>query len=99
MRIFDNGKAVPLLVERDAFEGVRRIAWKVAGDIKLVSGTEPLVLSEGGKEIRELILFATVGRSNLLEELESRGRIQTKLRKDGLRPSSEAVLRRNRRRN
>ncbi|MDO4307427.1 MAG: glycosyl hydrolase 115 family protein [Eubacteriales bacterium] len=79
MRIFGNGKAVPLFVEKDAFEGVRRIARKVAGDIKLVSGTEPLVLSEGGKEIRELILFATVGRSNLLEELESRGRIQTKV--------------------
>ena len=72
MNLIENGKALPLLVEAEAFEGVRRIAAAVAGDVELVTGVRPEVLSEytGGSAI----LCATLGKSPLAEQLEKEGR-------------------------
>ena len=44
MRLVYENQAVPLLVETDAFEGVKRIAGKVAEDIRKVTGQQPRVL-------------------------------------------------------
>lgn len=47
MRLAYDGQAVPLLVESDAFEGVKRIAGKLAEDICKVTGCKPQILPEG----------------------------------------------------
>ncbi|MDE5891935.1 MAG: hypothetical protein K2H45_03310, partial [Acetatifactor sp.] len=47
MRLVYDGQAVPLLAETGAFEGVKRVAGKVAEDIRKVTGCKPQVLSEG----------------------------------------------------
>lgn len=75
MNLIENGKALPLLVEAEAFEGVRRIAAAVAGDIELVTGVRPEILSEykGGRAI----LCATLGKSPLVEQLAKEGRFST----------------------
>lgn len=74
MRLVYDGQAVPLLVESSAFEGVKRIAGKVAEDIRRVTGHRPPVLHEGEAGDRPLaILCATVGKSALLDGLEREG--------------------------
>ena len=72
MNLIENGKALPLLVEAEAFEGVRRIAAAVAGDVELVTGVRPEVLSEYTGS--SAILCATLGKSPLAEQLEKEGR-------------------------
>lgn len=79
MKIFDGGYCVPFLVEEDAFEGVKRIAGKVAGDMKLVSGIKPEILSRIDDGVRELILFATIGKSRILDLLIENGSIQREM--------------------
>lgn len=75
MRLAYDGQAVPLLVESGAFEGVKRIAGKVAEDICKVTGCKPQVLPKGqlSAEQAGAVLCATVGKSPLLEALEQAG--------------------------
>ena len=75
MRLAYDGQAVPLLVESDAFEGVKRIAGKLAEDICKVTGCKPQILPEGqlSAEQAGAVLCATMGKSPLLEALEQAG--------------------------
>lgn len=75
MRLVYDGQAVPLLVENSAFEGVKRIAGKVAEDIRKVTGCKPQVLPKEQLAAGQprAILCATVGKSPLLEALEQAG--------------------------
>lgn len=83
-KLVSGGMAAPLLVETGAFEGVKRIAEAVAGDVCLVTGVKPEIVDEG--RVRDpgaapqaagdrlgAVFCATVGRSPLLEELEEKG--------------------------
>lgn len=76
IRLTENGKAAPLLVESAGLEGVRRIAAAVAEDICLVTDIRPQIVDESalqGAEAPDVILCLTLGYSPLLEELERRG--------------------------
>ena len=68
---------MPLMVVEDCgYEGVKRIAGKVAEDIGKVLGAAPEAVNEKGLSARSascLILCATLGKSPLLEELANRG--------------------------
>lgn len=90
MRLVKEGRAVPILVEESAFEGVKRIADTVAEDIRLVTGVRPSVLTEeslpgeglsgnsaGSAEAGSAILCVTWGRSALLDRLEESGALNT----------------------
>lgn len=73
-KIVHGSSAVPFVVEKEAFEGVRLIAEKVCKDVQLVSGRRPSV--EEPKKVKKpsgCILAATVGHSPLLELYESEG--------------------------
>ena len=86
MWLWKEGQCVPFFLEQEAYEGVRRIAGKVAEDVRQVSGVLPELLTlEMGKK-RALagknqkcakdggacrVVFATLGRSGFLEELEA----------------------------
>ena len=65
-----------IVVEQDGYEGVRRIAGKIAEDIRNVTGECPPVITEAelkaGRQ-ESVILCVTAGRSGLLEELKDRG--------------------------
>ncbi|MDO5337659.1 MAG: glycosyl hydrolase 115 family protein [Eubacteriales bacterium] len=75
MKIFEHGCCVPLLVEAEAYEGVKRIAAKVAEDLHLVSGGQVRIVEKAEPNQKELVLFATSGRSRILKELDRTGSI------------------------
>ena len=73
---FIKGNLPALVVEEQGYEGVRRIAGKVAEDIRKVFGERPRVLT--ARELLEekpssVILCASLGKSRILEELVREG--------------------------
>lgn len=63
---------VPIVVESCGYEGVRRIAHKVAEDIEKVIGSRPEVIAEDKLCVGQascIILCATLGQSKLLDRL------------------------------
>ena len=66
--------AVPFVVEKEAFEGVRLVAGKVCKDVQSVSGRLPKV--EQPKKVKKLsgcVFAATVGQSPILDLYENEG--------------------------
>lgn len=84
---FTRGDIPPIVVEGCGYEGVRRIAGKVAEDIGRVAGEKPEILAERELSSAEggwIILCATLGKSPLLDELAGQGLVDTReLTKDG----------------
>jgi len=72
MQLVFSGHAVPLIIEPEAYEGVRRVGGKVAEDIRKVAGALPQVQAElpleGG-----FVLCATLGTSPIADELAASG--------------------------
>lgn len=77
MELFCKEKAVCFGLERDCEKGIYEIARKVAGDMEIVSGhrTDIVCVPDAlhKKPVESLVLFATVGKSVLLEQLEQQG--------------------------
>ena len=72
--IVDGEKTVPILVERESFSGIRRIAGVLADDICSVCRKKPEVIDESGLESytgKELIICAVYGKSDMLSRLET----------------------------
>lgn len=73
--IFENNRLTQLCIENEAFEGVKRIGARVACDIGLVTGMEPgIVTSAAQCSSERIVIFATLGKSPLLDALEASGR-------------------------
>ena len=73
-KLVHGSSAVPFVIEKEAFEGVRLIAEKVCKDVQLVSGRLPKL--EQPKKIKKpsgCVLAATVGMSPILDLYESEG--------------------------
>lgn len=68
--------AAPIIVETQAFDGVRRIAETSAEDFKMVTGLQPGILEELPQKAEAVICYATVGKSSLLEELVQKEKIE-----------------------
>jgi hypothetical protein len=68
------GNASPFIVETDAFEGVKKIAHKVANDFGNVCGALPQIITEIPQKGETAVLFATLGRSPLLDTLIREGK-------------------------
>ena len=78
MNLTDKSKKTVLLVEECAFEGVKRVAAKVALDVEKVTGVLPEVvntLETLDKENTQVIFCATMGNSCLLKKLAENGQI------------------------
>lgn len=63
----------PIFVEPEGFEGVRRIAGRVARDIEAVTGFLPEVVNRLPGNESPLILCATIGQSPLVDKLLAQG--------------------------
>lgn len=69
-------KAALFLVEATGFEGVRMIADTVAEDIEAVSDQRPEIQNDlSGCTAQRVILMATIGKSALLDRMESEGKL------------------------
>ena len=71
--ILNRDSMPPLIVESCGYEGVRRIAGKVAEDIRKVTGTMPGVVTEIPRDASQIILCATLGKSRILDSLAESG--------------------------
>jgi hypothetical protein len=71
---YSRGNTFPFIVETEAFEGVKKIAYKVAKDFERVCGTLPEIVTEIPKESKTAILFATLKHSPLLDTLITNGK-------------------------
>jgi hypothetical protein len=71
---YGKGNACPFTVEDEAFEGVKKIADKVAKDFEKVCGVLPSITTEIPPKGKTAILFATLGHSPLLDTLISEGK-------------------------
>ena len=70
--IVDGEKTVPILVERESFSGIRRIANVLADDICSVCRKKPEVIDESSLENyagKELIICAEIGRASCRERV------------------------------
>ncbi|WP_040949799.1 glycosyl hydrolase 115 family protein [Gorillibacterium massiliense] len=63
------------LEEKAAFSGVRKIAGKVAKDIELVFGVRPTSAEEMDQLSSSAVIYGTIGRSPVLENLSQQGLI------------------------
>ena len=76
MMLAGNGRAVPFLVEESAYEGVKRVAAKVAKDVEKVSGCLPeIVAAVAALKDTRAVFCGTLGQSALADELASAGKI------------------------
>jgi hypothetical protein len=66
---YGSGDVCPFTVEAEAFEGVKKIAQKVANDFEKVCGAKPQIVSEIPQDSAVVVIFATLGHSPLLESL------------------------------
>lgn len=73
------GNGLSFLEEKEAYSGVRKIAGKVRQDIELVTDTLPSVLDLEALDTvandLELVIYGTVGRSPVLDQLSRQGLI------------------------
>ncbi len=75
-KIFHGGALCDILVENSAFEGVKRVAQIHAGDIELVCGKKPNVVSCVSEiKSESVIIAATVGKSEILDNLIKEGKV------------------------
>ena len=61
-----------ITVEKEAFEGVKRIAQKVASDFEKIVGVMPMITADISVEIN--IVFATLGNSSFVDSLIADGK-------------------------
>lgn len=66
------------LEEKEAYSGIRKIAGKVSGDLEKVFGIRPTFAGEFGKLTSCPVIYGTLGRSPVLDELAASGRIDRK---------------------
>jgi hypothetical protein len=71
---YGKGNACSFTVENGAFEGVKKIACKVAKDFEKVCGVLPQIVTEIPQKGETAILFATLGHSPLLDTLIGEGK-------------------------
>jgi hypothetical protein len=71
---YGKANACPFTVEDTAFEGVKKIALKVAKDFEKVCGIPPQIIADIPPKGKNAVLFATLGHSPLLDTLISEGK-------------------------
>ena len=74
---FNKSSNINIAVEAHAFEGVKRIALKVAKDFEKVLGVTPAITDSISEEID--IVFATLGKSDFVDGLVDAGKFDASL--------------------
>lgn len=76
--ICKQGNLAGIFMEPEAYEGVRRIGARIAGDIELITGRRPELAAQVS-DLRgsEVIIGATVGKSRLLKEWQDSGKLDS----------------------
>ncbi len=69
------GHCIPVLVEEEAHDGVKKVAEKSADDICLLTGIRPAIISAQIDAADRILLYATIDKSRLLKKLEDEKKV------------------------
>ena len=75
--VLNTASNICFAVEKEAFDGVKRIADKVAGDFEKVIGKLPIITDVINADTQ--IIFATLGQSSFVDELIASGKFNAQL--------------------
>ena len=73
--ISENSKVAPIVVSNNDYEGVRRVARYFQIDVKNVTNSEPEILMDRLPDAEEVIIVGTIGKSQLIDDLIEKGKI------------------------
>lgn len=68
-RLAVNRKAAPIVYDSKDFEGVIRAIKHLRSDIQLVTGNEPLLVSDKLTTSKEVLIIGTIGKSSVIDSL------------------------------
>lgn len=71
-----DGTCASIIVEEEAFEGIKRIAEKSAEDIFRVTGERPEIVADFVEKKSNMVLYATVENSKILLQLCKQGKLK-----------------------
>ena len=78
--LFDGIRVSDIVIEDEAYSGVKKIGETICEDICLVTGKKPAIIDSLDKSAgNALVLVATDGKSTLLDELDQKGLIDLDL--------------------
>lgn len=64
-----------ILVDSADYSGVKMVAAHLQSDIKLVTGTEPVIMNDKNSKTNNAIIIGTIGKSALIDDLIKSGKI------------------------
>ncbi|WP_321286281.1 glycosyl hydrolase 115 family protein [uncultured Sunxiuqinia sp.] len=73
--LIESGQSAPVVLGQDDFPGVKTVAEWFVSDIKLVSERSPQIFESVLPQSKQLILVGTVGKSSLIDQLVSEGKL------------------------
>lgn len=71
-----NGNIAPIMVDANDYPGVIRVATHLQSDIKLVTGVQPQIITNGKALGNTAIIIGTVGNSSLIDALIANKKIE-----------------------
>lgn len=71
-----NGKAAPIVVSKDDYDGVVRVADDLSNDILQVTKVKPTVANDVSSSAKEVVLLGSLGKSPLIDKLVSGGKLK-----------------------
>lgn len=73
----EHGTAVPIYIDSKAadFAGVRRVSLSVAGDIQLVTGSQPELITDRARLCGTAVVAGTIGHNDIIDSLIAEERL------------------------
>ena len=75
MEIAGKDLMAPIVVDAEDFPGVLRVARLVQNDLRMVTGREPELVTNGIPSTKSVIIAGTLGKSSLIDRLVSSGKL------------------------
>lgn len=70
-----NNQALPLVLDKNDYPGVLRVSDELATDIERVTSVKPIHIFENQELPSKIILIGTIGKSRLIDQLISSGKV------------------------
>ncbi len=79
IQVVDGKSSLGFVCDKNEFSGVKKVAGMVMKDVQRVFGFDPELITDEGTAVSDfkapVVIFGTVGKSAIIEELEKQGKI------------------------